>query len=435
MKTKKHKSGIIAKAAVLLALFLTSTPAATAQEYIKKVDGIYSDTSIIREYKEDVRIIYSQQGDDKQFIKVTESGTTAPLLVLNDDIFVSDFEIMEDTLYFCGVRYFNQLYAFLGYIDLTSFPSTFYGNHFPDMGAFYKMEVFRSRNGGEKHIVMTGDAVNRGSCVVDVRMPTSGSWSYYFSPADSSWAIFDDVAVTDTRVLASLRTSTQNGYVYYFNHPAMNNSFLISPAFKMHLGGGIISPIVLENCQSNYYALACRRLHDKLSYIIEVRAYHDNGFYRGRYIAGSQTYQFPIDLKYNTDKRELDMLTNEIAQNPIHRIYHIDSTGLFLCRTMWFATPRVFSLDYLATDPNHFVASGWGDDRELWFYKYSPSIRGVCSDTIQPISWEADRKESEKSFVSWCTLFNKDAIPLSKTVGEKDIKIKCYSDKKEDDEQ
>lgn len=434
MKTKKHKGGIIAKAAILLALFLISTPAATAQEYIKKVDGIYSDTSIIREYKEDVRIIYSQQGDDKQFIKVTESGTTAPLLVLNDDIFVSDFEIMDDILYFCGVRYFNQLYGFLGYIDLTSFPSTFYGNHFPDMGGFYKMEVFRSQYGGEKHIVMTGDAVNWGSCVVDVRMPTSGSWSYYYSLADSSWAIFDDVAVTDTRVLVSLRTSTQNGYVCFFNHPALNNSFLITPAFKLHMDNGIISPIVLENCQSNYFVTACRRLHEKLSYIIEVRAYNDSYFHGCRYIAGTTRYQFPIDLKYNSDKKELDMLTNEIVQNPVHRIYHIDSTGLFLCRTM-DKNHKIYSLDYLATDPNFFVASGRDDNYELCFYRYSPSFFGNCSDTIYPLYWNADRKDEIMAFTSRSTLFNKDAIPLSKTVGERNIIEKCYYNMKKEDEQ
>lgn len=92
----KHNNKTIATLTLLLTL-LSAAPVASAQEYIKEIVGTDCSYSIVREYKANIRIVYNYGSTSTlggEFLMVTETGVTTPVLALRDDILVSDFEIL-----------------------------------------------------------------------------------------------------------------------------------------------------------------------------------------------------------------------------------------------------------------------------------------------------------------------------------------------------
>lgn len=423
---------IINRKNLLLAVTLLLAPAAQGQEYIKEVEDVSSDYSIIREYKEDARIIYSAYGDERQFLMVTESGTTTTLMNLLDEINVSDFEIMGDTLYFCGARYFNELNAVFGWMNLNLFPTNLHMDYFPDIQTLNNIEVFKSRYGGETHAVMTGD-----SRIVDARKTSilGTPWIYYYAPIDSTRAVFDDVAVTGDQVLASARTDTKHGYVYCYNHPAVGASFLISPAFKYHIGGDIMSRIILERCNLNCFATTCKRQDAEQNSVIEVRYYNGMIPHRIYYFNVFNVNQVPVDLKFYRKENGLDVLIHENIQFPYHSIYHFDSIGgLYKGRDI--PDHLIYSLDYLKTDSLFFIASGRGNNKELRFFKYNPTyFKGKCSVVYDINSQEDIRRPDLLKMPIVCRSLERAGALVNRVAGEKAVRVRCYYDLKKDIEQ
>lgn len=423
-------TNIITKKVLLLAVTLLLAPATQAQEYIKEVVNNPSEFSIIREYKEDIRIIYSEKGDDKQFMMVTESGATATLLNLKDEMYIRDFEIMGDTLYCCGFRYLNQLYGFFGWIDLTAFTTSLFGFFFPDLYFFNRIEVFKSANGGERHAVITN-----GGVLIDALITASpSSWNFYYSNADSSWTYFDDVAVTDNQVVASVRDDDKHGYVYCFNHPVPGNTFLVSPQYKYDIGGNITSQIILEYCEPNYFVSACQRITNEQSYMIEVRSYNMSSYtHQLENIPVDNDLYIPKDLKFGRHDKMLDLLIHENSSYPYHYIQHLSTMGpIFSYKCRSIPDHWIYSIDYLNSDTNHFIASGWGKDGELRFFKYNPGYNGKCTDWFYPDSWESTEREYLKKLTLFVYQPTKTAIPIGKQIEEKDVKTRCYYDLKKD---
>ena len=110
--------------AFICCLLLSSST--MGQDFIKYISWKLDSSSIIRTIDEDNWLVYSIRDNVSSFTFVNESGLTAPTLVfptVQDGYYVvNDFEILNDSVFFCGYkkRWQGLDAAFFGYFDLGS---------------------------------------------------------------------------------------------------------------------------------------------------------------------------------------------------------------------------------------------------------------------------------------------------------------------------
>lgn len=177
---------------------------------------------------------------------------------------ITDFQIIEDTVYFCGYVTFyrrdpshpsrNSYQGFIGYFcipDLFNERDKFhilpFQNRVPALGrsGYYpscptKMKAFAVNNG--IHIVCVGkwgttDSTLGNRFVADIvhNYPT-GKWWYYVYPEEGTMMSYSDIAVTDNYVAAigskaaaleDIQNREANGYYFYlqlFHKPATTST-------------------------------------------------------------------------------------------------------------------------------------------------------------------------------------------------------------------
>ena len=239
---------------------------ANGQDAIYEINVPASKKTIVREMKENAAIVYSYDGTDGRFSYVDMNApfcysAEIPLLEVND------FEIYNDTVYFCGkgggvaVAGFFDINAtfFLGasaqyvfmpssipcYID----PGTVSYENILDLK---KIEVMDNPR-GKPHMLMIGDAtcthsgnmVNR--CIVDV-YHNGTNWEIAMTQEHESILYFDDIAVTDNFVIAAGHKHPQDGeYLTIFSRPTspfVNIFNVLFPSgaqpYPVHSAGGMM---------------------------------------------------------------------------------------------------------------------------------------------------------------------------------------------------
>lgn len=437
MNKKTRWQSWFANVVLLLVLLITAFPA-QGQDYIKEVSGISCDTSIVREYTDSKRVIYNAHYGGNQFIMVSENGTTAYVVELKDEITVFDFKIVNDTLYFCGRAYTGSLVGVFGFIPLIPFPTTvvscYYLSEFSRLG---KMEYLKSMYDASRHFVMTGTTRGGKDCVVDAkRFP--GGWTFFYSQCSApAHRLFEDVAVTKNQVVVAARGMIDStAYLYYFSHPAAGGNIFTAAVSYCTLPDTLKSRIQLEACHDNYFVATFQSKYNASKWL-NVLTMDGFTFIREVFIPVSTTsginWHHAVDIKYNPDYNEVDLLSNEKFSSYYNSvIYHVSNKGSVSGRRYY--GQHICSLDYLSLDPSHFIGTGSGTNGELWFYKYNPHLWAFCSEYefVMPISNKYDLQfdyvyppfevtEESLSIV----LFNTDST---------EIKTRCYYDMKEDEE-
>lgn len=431
-----HKAALLA---LLLALLTAAIPTAEAQEYIKEISGTDCSYSIVREYNTNTRIVYNNGSTSTiggEFLMVTETGVTTVLLTLGDDIAVSDFEISNDTVYFCGTSYLNYTRACLGFFSLTSFPTTMVSAFFSTkFFSFGKLEVLNSVYGGPKHLIMTGETMYHAHCLIDLPMPAYGAWTFHYV-FDEDYYTFDDVAATDQYVAATARktSGSKKGKVYVFDHPAPNGIIFNGAARYVNVDSSITSSMLLENEGNNLFDIAYRTTRSNQPYIII-----DNfsavfpGFMEVAIPANCSTH-YPVEIKYNNSKSETDVLSlMTTSTDTASIIYHCGFNYFPYLYANQFNDQLITSIDYLTTDPGNFFAAGKGNNGWLWVYKYSPSNnKPVCSFIIEPEFISSPKKSMWKEIQLQTYNADDDLSPVIRGMEEKPIEIKCYYDLKDE---
>ena len=221
--------------------------------------------SIRRTIDADEWMIYSFYENRVSFTLVNESITTALVLKfpLAEDGFyvVNDFEILNDSVYFCGYKenWQGLKTAIFGYFALAGFPTTnVYYYAVAGFSNFDKMDLYDDE--GHPHVVMIGDALHQAQVIVDTREVGLNHW--IFDIADYSYQSelldirFDDVAVTDDYVFVTSR-GLYDGIVYIqeFAKPASYSSIFIGNIAVFPISLYNASPVLIEHCYDNYYSI------------------------------------------------------------------------------------------------------------------------------------------------------------------------------------
>ena len=207
------------------------------------------DTSIIREWKEGLSLIYSRQpGSGNWFHLANSLGMTVASVKVGTD--VKDMEIVDDTVYYCCMEP-NSMY--IGYFTIPDLLSTtmhetlvkVYPPTLPDPikeARPRRLEAFHVADG--LHVIMlydyefVSDSVKR--VLVDVYRPYSlPSWHAEHGAYnwDDSSSIFygDDIAVTDNYVVLVGHKHHSSGiHIRGFYKPTSATMHIFSTGSTMH---------------------------------------------------------------------------------------------------------------------------------------------------------------------------------------------------------
>lgn len=246
---------------VLLMLMGEALGQGTYNEILSTPESTEATKSITRAWKDNAQITYIEDIEYAPFYPDVINSITAKFVYYDpteeNEYLVAEFdnslwpritdmEVLEDTLYFCGyanVAASSTSPQYLGYIGYFCIPQLFDGTDnihvltfnqqpgTPDAPSYWfvnepcKIEVFKVSNG--IHAICTGGwSTSRGSLfsggqfVADiVHEFSTGDWWYYIHRGDGT-EIFSDVAVTDNYVMTAAPKSTlKHLYMRVFTKP------------------------------------------------------------------------------------------------------------------------------------------------------------------------------------------------------------------------
>ncbi|GEM_PF-2749848 len=267
MKHTKHTKAII------FILCLASFNGLFAQFYgIKHYNGEFSDTSIVRQWNEQLYVVYSQTPNGNYFLLTNSEGDYHTKFLTH--IEVKDMEIVDDTLYYCGIdRNTNE--AIVGHFNINEMNNSSVFEYFARFAVFSiypghyllpkRLEVIH--NSFCVHVVMVCDLFFPSDTVkkvmADAISPhSSSSWYLHIINHDNVMVdrnnIFhpDDVAVTDNYIVfAGHKHSSAGIYIAVFPIPTNSLDFLL---FSLGFPSYCCRLFCYTNSQNNYSVLGER---------------------------------------------------------------------------------------------------------------------------------------------------------------------------------
>lgn len=358
-----------------------------------------STNSITRRYGENI-VVYNRNQDSSVFNVITViDGEFADLytIELDTSVWVNDFEMLGDELYFCGTHRTNIIGDKKVCIGKITFESdwqttnqtvTFYDDpilcSYADMTDALRIAAYSVM--GVKHIFFVADAVistnqmpTRGIVELIISAGSTYSWYAYFSTDGVEY--FNDVVVTNNYVITVAKKNESSGiYMRRFNKPGNNQ---VSSAVIRQTDSLWIADM---DCHSLTDPYMTRTENDKVG----IAFYGDHDGDRGLIIesinfAGTPTVtknQIDVISDYKIDQQKIkDIRYNGFAKkylivqqnyraivpaNPFSPPTYILHTGeAHLYSDAPFSTAKIivkptsnilYSIDYY--EPSVFVTSG-----------------------------------------------------------------------------
>ena len=213
---------------ITLLMILFSFGDVKADELIRyTTSDIYCSGSIIRHYK-DVRDIVCNNSECPYFMGIKEGNSIGRNIYLEEMDTICDFELFNDTVYFCGIKKTISgghvaAYGYFQAINLfsVSLSADVYYIEVPEMSMLKALEVgqFASR----KHVVAIGKDFESFSKIMDAIYETS-YWSVNISDMGADTVSLSDLALTDKYVVVtSIRDfsffTTRKGRIWYIYKP------------------------------------------------------------------------------------------------------------------------------------------------------------------------------------------------------------------------
>ena len=370
-----------------------------AQDLTREIMSASSST-IIRQWRADKWLCYNR-GKANEFYMVSPNGSTTPYMTLeNDSIMITDFEIFDDVVYFCGYKAANTYNAMMGYFPLATFPNSIVKySTIPDVFSFNRMDVFSAEN--QVHVVMTASKTYGEArevyTIVDAMENSDGSWMYYVLDDPEKSLHFDDVAVTDNFVVFTARSLRDDNYdsfntteLWYFDKPTIYGVpvFLTSVDIRC-LYNWPKGQVIIEHLYSDKFIIALRKGSDVI-----VSSLYDGLFYNNTcklILNDSIDTREVLDIKYNKSSDRYDILTchpqNESLTSRILTVplnNHYNPSGTVQMRT--FRNKEIQSTDFLSLVPNQFVVSGHNHASNLIVCKYDQLSSGNCFELSTVVS-------------------------------------------------
>ena len=211
-------------------LFLSTGEVKAIEQTRYNMNDITRPGSIIRHYDDGIDIVCYNNYNYPYFMIYKYGTATTNELFLNPMDTVCDFEIYNDTVYFCGEGHIRSAGdAIVGYFAVTDLinpnPSNVFYLTLPTMKTIKAIEVdwFASR----KHVVGVGASIDSEGMMVDM-IDNSTFWTIHHADVGGDTILLSDLAITLNNVVV---TSTKNmagqpnyGRLWYFVKPTSTGS-------------------------------------------------------------------------------------------------------------------------------------------------------------------------------------------------------------------
>lgn len=379
MKTiyKKGRTGLKGMALAVLALLLLPPLFVNGQEFTKEMTNIKGASSIIRSWTNKIYMVSGLNNNVPFFAEINDVGITTDILHLTKIAsYVYDFEILNDTLYFCGTKWgVEGATAVMGYFCLTSFPSVqVYACTVPLMASCQKLEV--GHFNGTRHVVMTGNAILGTSHIVDARDMGSDQWNFNIPYYTDEIDVYDDVALTDNYVVVSARdTALKEGYLCLFDQPAANSSLMPqSNAQYLKFMHDVYGNILLEHCTADTIAFLTQYAAN--GYATSILDVTNPVFSTERLFPVSTDIMTMDDIRYNIYARRADVLMQNLTAGASEVLHVAFSPSTTVMGHQYYGE-NLLSLDELTN--GYFVAVGIASSGSLGIYRCSFNSFPICS--------------------------------------------------------
>lgn len=216
----------------MTALFL-SFGEARADELIKTITNEQTGSgSIIRNYDGGLDVVCHHSTSDPFFMMYKNSSPVAYGLILDHMARIYDFEIYNDTVYFCGISKKSKAgLAVIGYFDvntlLNSSPENVSYVALPSMEAVTAIEVGWFAN--RKHVVGVGVELGAEGAMVDMIDETT-YWKVNLANVGGDTVSLSDLAITDSLVVVTSKRNPTSlmpyGRLWLFDKPVASGASL-----------------------------------------------------------------------------------------------------------------------------------------------------------------------------------------------------------------
>lgn len=351
-----------------------------------------SDTSIVRQYKEDITLIYNRTKKTSSFMLVTEGVIAVPAMYM-EPLFVNDFEIMRDKAYFCGYTMSGETrQGILGYFELSTFPScTVSYYNVSDCKEMIKLDVYSPGAVQEKKMVATGttDGV-RSDALAELTLFASPTFNLQIHVSYGEHEYFDDVAQTSGHIVVSSR-NVENNYsvvnLWQYQNPLTPGMSMFNfPVYKKQITFlPADSPVYLEYMDNNEYSAVYKNRTYSHITVLKTDVLNTTPV-SGADILGVEEGVKPKDIKWNPKTDVYDVLTfyHSSTTYPM-QIYHLPSSAfnspMYMGAGTKYANVQLWSIDPCLSASPYFMASGSVGSLPKLF-RYSSSGKDECPDTF-----------------------------------------------------
>lgn len=366
---------------ILLSLLFFSASEVRAVEEIRY--AAYESSSsgtIIRHYTNNVDVVCYHNMYNPYFMiyKTGVSSTNVLYLPPMDTIY--DFEIYNDTVYFCGEGQFPRAgAAVVGYFAIADMSGTSYANvsyvTLPAMKMVRAIEVgwFASR----KHVVGVGEAINSEGMMVDM-IDESTYWKVNFGDVGGDTVALSDLTITANYVVV---TSTMpatgfatKGRVWFFAKPSTPGQSLFpyyNVYFQDFVNSSGLTRKFLVRSRGDYIATAYRVDMSLMGYNPFIISYYNGPAYvRSVMIDEASESMIQLgDMQLTEGSKSLALLLNGqyktgAGSTPRSVVYEIPNYYPVPAMVDAHVYDGVFfeSIDHMwltNLDNQHFVLSGY----------------------------------------------------------------------------
>lgn len=385
-------------------LFLSTGEVKAIEQTRYNMNDITRPGSIIRHYDEGIDIVCYNNYNYPYFMIYKYGIATTNELFLHPMDTVCDFEIYNDTVYFCGeghIRIAGD--AIVGYFAVADLlnpnPSNVFYLTLPTMKTIKAIEVdwFASR----KHVVGVGASIDSEGMMVDM-IDNSTFWTIHHADVGGDTILLSDLAITLNNVVV---TSTKNvvgqpnyGRLWYFLKPTTAGSSIFPCGVTfwdqiIHLG----RKYLIKAMGGNNFVTAASRgpvWGFSTSFIV---SYYYNLAYTESVVIDEENGSFVAlgDMNYAMGTWVVNLLAHGLFYTdagyvPRSVIYELNHTSLPATVSAHVYDGVFFeSLDRAKSfnlDEQHFVSSGYetnGSETPYYLKYHSLYFGGKCLDKME----------------------------------------------------
>lgn len=227
-------------------MLVTSIPS-FSQDRVRVFDEVKSAEAIVKHINESTQLIYNEGYLQPCFILTKDVDVDAIAVCLPNEVYVKDFAIYDDTVYFCGGMWTfgtSSSDALVGWFSLAGFPSTVVRTvKNSQLKCFDKIGVYAVSNDvRELHLAMIGLDDNDNHVLIDAHKRNSVQW--YFHRSLENFGLenqyVNNLIVTDNYVVFSSNTKgvfSTEGHLWCFTKPyTVGYSIFSVAAYHCSLG-------------------------------------------------------------------------------------------------------------------------------------------------------------------------------------------------------